>query len=65
MPLIECLKCPFLEHPSAVNVVTDSKHYANLHGSTFIMLLQHFEIDWVGKRLNLSGLKSYYCFLTY
>ena len=65
MLLFKCLKCPFLEHPMPVNVVTACKHCRDLHGSTFILFFHHSEIYRVGKRLDFSGLQSWDCFLTH
>ena len=38
MWLLECLKVPVLEHPSAVNVLWDPKHFSNLNRSAFILI---------------------------
>ena len=56
--LLKYLKGTLPEHPSTVNVLTGSKHSWNLHDSTFILLLHHSEINWVGKRLSLSDMAS-------
>ena len=49
---------------SIINVLTGSKHCWNQHGTTIFLFLHEFEINWVGKSLPLSHLKSSDCLLT-
>ena len=51
-------------HDSVINVLTGSKHCWSQHGTTIFLLFHEFEINWVGKSLPESQLKSSYCLLT-
>ena len=42
--------------------LTSPKH---CHGSILIQLFHHFKINWVGKRLSKSNLKSHDCLVTH
>ena len=38
MWLLECLKAPVLEHPSRLKVLTRTKHFWTLQGSSFNLI---------------------------
>ena len=47
--LDKCLKAPVWEDPSTGDMVNGPKCWFNLHGSTFTILIDHCEGNWVGK----------------
>ena len=57
MRWLECLKGPFWEQLSGVNVLTSTKHSWNVRESYFILLSHHSQMSWVGKGLSSSDLK--------
>ena len=59
MCLLECQLAPVSEHPSRVNVFTGPKHYWNLHGCPFILILHYCKTNWLGKYLSESDPKCY------
>ena len=63
--LDKCLKSPVWENPSIRKMVNRPKHSWNLHRSTFIIFIDHWQSSWVGKSLSSWHAKSSHCFLTY
>ena len=61
----KCLKCPLSEDPSISNMVNVLKHCWNPHHSTFILFIDHFKINWVGKSLCYWHAASWDCLLTH
>ena len=59
------LKSPILEDPSTRNMVNVPKHCWNLHHSTFIIFFDHWQVNWVRKRLSYWHAKSWDCLLTH
>ena len=59
------LKSPILEDPSTGNMVNVPKHCWNLHHSTFIIFFDHWQVNWVRKRLSYWHAKSWDCLLTH
>ena len=49
---------------SVINVLMGSKHCWSQHGTIIFLFFHDFEINWVGKNLPESHLKSSYCLLT-
>ena len=49
--LDKCLKNHVSEEPSTNKMVNGSSHCWDLHDSTFIMIIDHCERNWVGKSL--------------
>ena len=64
MWLLKRLKGLDSEHHSVINVLTSSKHCGNWDGITINPFLHEFEVNWVGKSLLESDLKSWDCLLT-
>ena len=56
--LDKCLKSPVLEDPSTSSMVNMSKHCWNLHHTTFIIFIDHYEENLVGKSLSYWNAKS-------
>ena len=54
----KCLKSSVSEEPSTTNMVNIPKHCWNLNYSTFIRFIDHFHVNWVGKRLSYWHAKS-------
>ena len=48
----KCLKSLVPEEASTSNMVNGHKHCWNLDHSTFIIIIDHCQINWVGKRLS-------------
>ena len=46
------------EHHSVSNVLTSSRHCSNHHDTTILVFFHAFQINWVGKSLPQSDLKS-------
>ena len=61
----KCLKYPISEDPSTSNMVNVPKDSWNVHHTTFIILIDHCQVNWVGKSLSYSHAESWDCFLTY
>ena len=59
------LKTPVSPNPSTSNMVNIPKHCWNLYHSTFIPLIDHSQVNWVGKSLRYIHAKSLYWLLTY
>ena len=47
----KCWKSPVSENPSASNMVNELKHCWYLHQCIFILLIDHWKVNWVGKSL--------------
>ena len=58
-------KSPSLEDPSTRNMVNVSKHCWNLHRSTFIIFIDHYQVNWVWIRVPYWHAKSWYCLVTH
>ena len=63
--LDKCLKIPLGEDPSTSNMVNMPKNCWNLRHSTFIKLIDHCQVRWVGKSLSYWHGKSWDCLLTH
>ena len=50
--LDKCRKSPVSEHPSTGSMVNGPKYCENLHDSTFIIFIDHWEKYWIGKTLS-------------
>ena len=61
----KCLKAPVSDDPSTSNMVNVPKHCWNLHHSTFIIFIDHCQVNWVGKSLSYWHAKSWDCLLTH
>ena len=61
----KCLKSPVSEDPLTSNMVNVPKHCWNLHNTTFIRLIDHCQVNWVGKSLCYWHGKSWHCFSTH
>ena len=48
----KCLKSPVSEDTSTSNMVNVPKDCWNLHDSTFIIFIDHCQVNWVGKGLS-------------
>ena len=59
------LKSPILEDPSTRNMVNVPKHCWNLHHSTFIIFIDHYQVNWVWKWVSYWHAKSSDCLLTH
>ena len=55
----KCLKSPVLEDPSISNIVNMPKHCWNQHQRTFSILIDHCQVNWVGKNLSYWHVKSW------
>ena len=53
------------KHHSVINVLTGSKHRWKLQGTTIIVFSHEFQVNWVGKSLIYSDLKSQDFLLTH
>ena len=63
--LDKCLKGPVSEDPSRSGMVNVNKHCSNLHRVTFIKVIDHCQVTWVGKNLSYWHGKFRECFLTH
>ena len=63
--LFKRLKHLASEHNSVINVLAGSKHCWNQHGTTIFLFFHEFEMNWVGKILPSSDMKSSDCLLTH
>ena len=62
--LDKCIKSLIWENPSANNMVNVPKHLWNLHYRTFMIFIDHCQVNWVGKGLSLWHGNSWNCLLT-
>ena len=62
--LLKRLKGLASAHHLVINKLTGSKHCWSLRGTTIFLFFHEFEINWVGKCLPSSHLKSSDCLLT-
>ena len=62
--LLKRLKGLTSAHHSVINMLMGSKHCWSQHGITILLFRHDFEINWLGKSLPQSYLKSPYCLLT-
>ena len=53
------------EHISGTNEFSGSKHCWNNDGTSISLFLHEYEVNWVGKSLSYSDMKSQDIFLTY
>ena len=63
--LDKCLKSPVSEDPLRSNMADVTKHCWNIHHSIFIIFIDHYQVNWVGKSLSYWDTKSWDCFLTH
>ena len=63
--VIQMPKISVSEDHSTTNTLNGPKHCWNLHDSTFIIMIDHCEGNWVGKSFSSWYVKSYDCLLTY
>ena len=61
----KCLKRLVSEECSTNNMVNVPSHYSNLHDSIIIKLIDHFQVNLVGRSLCFSYAKSWDCLLTH
>ena len=61
----KCLKSPVSEDHSTGNMVNVPNHYWNLHDNIFIILVDHCQVNWVGKSLYFLHAQSCDCLLTH
>ena len=61
----KCLKSPAWENPLTSNIVNMPKHFWKLHHGTFIIFIDHCQVNWVGKRFCFWHAKSWDCLLTH
>ena len=61
----KCLKSHIRKDPSTSNMGKFLKHCWNLHHSTFIIFIDHFQVNLGGKRLSYWHAKSWDCLLTH
>ena len=59
----KCLKSLVWENPSTINMVNVQKHCSNMHHSTFIRLIGHCQVKWLGKSLSYWHSKCWDCLL--
>ena len=60
-----CIKSAVSEDSSTSHMVNLSKHYWNLHHSTFIKFIDHCQVNWIGKSLSYWKAESCDCLLTH
>ena len=63
--LDKCLKSPFSDNPSTINMVNVPKHCWNLNDSTFTIFICHSACNWRWKSLSEWYVKSLDCLLTH
>ena len=56
--LLKRLESLASEHHSVINVLTGSKHRWKKQGTTIILFSHELQVNWVGKSLIYSDLKS-------
>ena len=61
--LDKCLKNPVWEDSSTRNMVNVPKHCWNLHHSTFILFINHWQVNWVRKSLSFLDAEPWACLL--
>ena len=61
----KCLKTIVSDYSLTSNMVNVPKHCWNLHQSTFIIFIDHWYVNWVGKSLSYWDAKSWDCLLTH
>ena len=61
----KCLKTPVSDQTSTSNMVKGPKHICNLDDSTFTILIDHWEANWVWKSLFQCYAKFGDCLLTH
>ena len=61
----KCLKSHIRKDPSTSNMGKFLKHCWNLHHSTFIIFIDHFQLNWVIKSLSYWHAKLCDCLLTH
>ena len=59
----KCLKSVVSEDPSRSNMVNVPRHFWNLHQSTFIIFIDHCQVNWVRRNLSYWYAKSWDCLL--
>ena len=59
------LKSSILEDPSTRNMVNVPKHCWNLHHSTFIIFIDHYQVNWVWIRVSYWHAQPWDCLLTH
>ena len=59
----KCLKSPVSEEPSTSNIVNVLKLCWNLHQCIFILLFDHWKVNWFGNILCYWHARSWDCFL--
>ena len=59
------LKSPILEDPSTRNMVNVPKHCWNLHHSTFIIFIDHYQVNWVWIWVPYWHAQRWDCLLTH
>ena len=65
MWLDKCLKCPFSDDRWTTNLADVRKHCWYLYDSIFIILIDYFQVNLVGKSLSYWQAKSWYILLTH
>ena len=58
-------KSPVSEDPSTSQMVNVPKRFPNLRQSTFMIFIDHCQVNWVGKPHSYWHAKSWDCLLTY
>ena len=59
------LKSPVSEDASTSNMVNVPKHCWNLHHIIFVILIDHWKVNWVGRSLSYWHAKYWDCLLTH
>ena len=59
------LKSIFSDDPLTNNMVNVAKHCWNQHQCTFVLLIDHWKVNWVGKSLCYWHAKYWECLLTH
>ena len=59
------VKSPISEYPSSNNMVNLPKHCWNLHHSIFIIVIDDWQVNWVGKSFSYWHAISWSCLLTH
>ena len=63
--LNKCLKNPVLEETSSSGMVNEKKHCWNLDDTTFTIVIDHSEGNWLSKNLSYWYAKPEKCLLTH
>ena len=61
----KCLKSSVSKYPSTSNMINVLMHCWNLHQCTFLLFIDHWKVNWVGKRLCYWHAKSWDCLWTH